>query len=282
MANDCSPIMDELDRLLVQRETFDWGNRPPGSGNPRFRAWQALQTRITDAQRRLRACINAPPANPPAVPVKLSVSGIQCFDQNDGPGLIPFDTEDDEPYVLVWAINIPSLFVSLNPPRLVVNPPRPKVVTVGPWDDVDDDEQIYQAPANTIWDRNSGLIRTPNDVVFVAALVENDNSDPQAVSAVVEAQMFAQLVASLPSLVTNRTTFASGMVDAMTRAVAFATTPLGSGGVLDADDRIDLAKELRLNQADLDRAFSGRSIRRMLPFQDGSADYRVFFDLARA
>ena len=285
MPHDCSSIAAELDALLVQRELFDWGGKPPGLRNPRSSAWRALQRRITNAQRRLRECIDSHPHPPhPPVPVRISISGIQSFDQNDGPGLWPFDTEDDEPYVLVFTLNVPMISATTTPPSLTVTPPGMDVVKVGPWENpsVDDDEKIYPAPPNVIWDANSGAITTPNDVFFIAALVENDNSDPEQVRTVVEIQMIAHLFANLSLLVLgNRFEFMRRMVTDMTGAVALATTPAGSGGVLDADDRIGLAQELVLTPRDLNRAFGGEASRMILSFR-GDGDYRVFFDMRRA
>ncbi len=159
MPHECSSISDELDRLLQQRETFNWGRRPPGVGNPHMNAWRSLQRKITETQRRLRECIESHPRPPhDPVPVRISVTGIQAFDQNDGPGLWPFDTEDDEPYVLVFTLNVPMIRATTSPPSLTVRPPGMEVVKVGPWEDpsVDDDERIYPAPPNVLWDAHTG------------------------------------------------------------------------------------------------------------------------------
>lgn len=283
--NNCANILAELNELLEERENFEWGDGPGGPRNPEWLIWRELGRKIADAQRRLRQCINNNPQNPPSpVPVKISVSGIQCFDQDDGPGFWPFDTEDDEPYVLVFVLNIPRVFLSLNPPALRVNFPQPRVLKVGPWEDVDDDGLIQSAPANTIWDANSGLISTPNEVILISSLVENDNSDPETVRGGltgVENQMRGHLIANIASA-GNRSVFVGNMVRAMTGSVAFSTTPIGSGGVLDADDQIGQAQELRLTQADLDRVFAGQTRRFMLPFRGKGADYRVFFEMSRA
>ncbi len=94
--------------------------------------------------------------------------------------------------------------------------------------------------------------------------------------------MIGHLFANLSFLVAgNRFEFIRRMVNDMTGAVAFATTPAGSGGVLDSDDRIGQAQELALTQRDLDRAFNGEASRIILSFR-GDGDYRVFLEMRPA
>jgi hypothetical protein len=91
--------------------------------------------------------------------------------------------------------------------------------------------------------------------------------------------MTAHLFANISFLLTgNRFEFVRRMVNDMTGAVAIATTPIGSGGVLDADDRIGQAQELVFTTADLDRAFASQRTRMSLSFR-GDGAYRVRFDL---
>lgn len=281
MAHNCSSYIDELNRLLDARANFDWGGQRPGPSNPLWREWLDLRQQINEAHRRLRQCLNQPHPPVPPVPVVLSVHGLRCFEQEDGPGLWPFDTEDDEPYILVFALNVPTLTASLTPPRLDLNLPHPKVTKVGPWEDVDDDGMTHLAPPNTIWNADAGLLTTPNDAFFVAALVENDNSDPEVVRSVTETMMFAELTKHATSA-GNRNEFARRMVDGMSGAVGFATTMIGSGGAIDPDDRIGPAQELHLTQRDLDHVFSGGVSMFSLSFRGDDADYRVMFQLRRA
>jgi len=216
----------------------------------------------------------------PAVPVKLSVADIQCFSQEDTNVFWPFDHEDDEPYVLCLSLNTPTIDFSVRPPRLDVELPRPRVVKVGPWADVDDEGQVYVAPPNTIWDADSGSLNTPDDAIFIAALVEQDNSDPETVRGIVEDLMVVKLLEHATSA-TNRNDFVRRMVDSMSWAVGFATTSIGSGGVIDPDDRIGLAQELPILQRDLQPAFAGGESTIPLSFRGDDADYRVRFRLSR-
>jgi hypothetical protein len=212
----------------------------------------------------------------PPVPVKLSVTGIQCFGQEDSNVLWPIDHEDDEPYVLCSLVNVPNAVLSLLPPRIDLDLPRPRVVKIGPWEDVDDEGELYPAPPNAIWDRDSGTLASRNDALFIAALVEQDNSDPETVRGTVESLMVAKLLEHTTSA-TNRNDWVRRMVDSMSWAVGSATTLIGSGGVIDPDDRIGPAQELALSQLDLDRAFSGGESRLSLPFRGDDADYTVHF-----
>jgi hypothetical protein len=107
------------------------------------------------------------------------------------------------------------------------------------------------------------------------------------VRAIVEVQMTFHLFVNLPFLLAgNRFEFVRRMVNDMTGAVAIATTPAGSGGVVDADDRIGQAQELVLTTRDLNRAFGGTTRRMVLHFQglaqESDGDYNVFFDISRA
>lgn len=280
MAHNCSSIMAEIDRLLEEKKNFDWGGQRPGPSNPLWKEWTLLQRKVTEAERRLHQCVNQP--HPPVTPtaIKLSVHGIQCFEQEDT-NVWLWDVEDDEPYVLVFSLNVPMIEASLSPPRLDISLPRPKVTKVGPWEDIDDDEITHLAPTNVIWDANNGLITSPNDAFFIVALVENDNSDPEVVRTVTEDLMFGELIKHATSA-SNRTDFARRLTDAMSGNVGIATTMIGSGFVVDPDDRIGPAQELRLMQSDLNRVFSGGMSMLSLYFAGDDARYRVTFRLSRA
>lgn len=289
MPDRCSTEFAEVNRLLDEHASFDWGDRlRPGPSNPLWPEWVELGRRIREAQRRLRLCLSQPQAPATPVPVRLDVEAIQCFDQDDGPGFWPFDTEDDEPYVLVYTLNMPILEATISPPRIDIQLPAPRVVKVGPWEDVDDDEQIHRAPANVVWDAASGLVREPSDALFIVALVENDNCEPALVRGATETLMglqlgsnFPLLLSTVPSSALRRVDFTRRMVDGMATSVAAATTVVGCGGQVDPDNQIDEARQLRLTQRDLDVAFAGGAQRLSLKFRSETADYRVYFRLRR-
>jgi hypothetical protein len=261
---------------------FTLNNAPiPATGTRSFQPVEdttyTIRGRMHGVQRTF-ATLNVRVDFPP-VPVVLQVTGIQCFDQEDTNVVWPFDTEDDEPYVLCCVLNVPQL--SLNP--LSVSPPQAQVIKVGPWGNIDDDGVVRTAPANTLWNANSGLLRTENDAYFIVSVVENDNSDPAVVRTITEFGMFAQILAHVTSI-GQRSVFSPLMVTGMTGAVGTATTMIGSGGVIDPDDRIGDAQELRLTRRDLQRVYGGAGVESTfsLQFRGDGADYRVHFKLRRA
>ena len=281
MSHDCAVIRVELKRLteeqnklLATKHHFD--SSPSFSGLIPFieLALSANRKEIQKKRRQLRECVRKYSARP--VPLKLSVSGIKCYQQEDSsPFLIDF--EDDEPYVLVFSFNIPRLDLSNIEIEALI--PDAKVTLIGPWEDVDDDGEFYLAPHNILWglDGNLARIDKPGNARFVVSLVEHDSSHPRTVRNNVETQMKLKMIehATAPS----RNEFTRRMVDAMSGAVEQATD---LAVTIDPDDPIGTAKELRLTQHDLKHAYALGRRYKSLRFAGDDAIYRVYFKLFTA
>ncbi|WP_257461727.1 hypothetical protein [Archangium lipolyticum] len=268
MANPCQSIIDKIRALEREKSDLIRDIHDADEGGPVHKPpvhdpeFKELTRQITQETKKLNACLikNASP-----VPMVLSVESLSSSDAND-PG--PF--ESDEPYVLVYVLNLPSL---TNPTL-----PRPKVVLVGPLSEVDAGES-HKAPANVLWgiDGVPRPIPKPEDIILLVALVENDFASAASVRTLVEVTMGAVLAVNLPS-VGNRQEFVRRLRNGMEGAIQTAV----KAGFPDRDDLIDSVKELRLGALDVAHAFHFGGTPLELSFKGDDSHYRVTFRLKRA
>lgn len=122
--------------------------------------------------------------------IEIVLKNIDCIVETDEVG-------DDEPYVLVTAVNLAS---TITVAESAVPIPSFEVVRYGPFEDVAaDDPPIQLNDPVSFWDLtgNPAALSDPDSVIFVMALVENDDGDPEALRGIVKGLVSASLIGSL-------------------------------------------------------------------------------------
>jgi len=212
------------------------------------------------------------------IAIQAAVKNIKCIEENDVIG-------SDEPYVLVAAINLASL------------PPGLEVTLYGPWSDVDSGEVhgTFKIPQNVpqpiidtlklllvlrtpFWgldNKSAAVISKPDDVVFLAAVLEHDDGKPEAARALVKGSLAATLATGLNL---QRDVLVPKLIHDMDSALAIpAEAP--DIGFWSPDDQIGGTLELKLRPKDLNRAQAGKA-EKQLHFIGSSGEYLVTFLLA--
>ena len=217
----------------------------------------AVNKQITKAKADLNACV----ANTPAPPVSLTITLRSLFCQRETSEI----SSSDEPYVLVYAADLSTLPA-----------PQSDVTRSGVQSDVDAGEgRDLNIP---VWGINGAprVIRRPEDVLLLVALVEHDESSVGAVASTVRLAMQAELVRAVANRL-DRARMVQTLSDAMKGAIATAILT----GVPNSDDLLSV-RELPITPALLRSvAFAGRADAFLDLGGDGSS-YRFKFELIRA
>ncbi len=187
--------------------------------------------------------------------IKIYLSDIRCNVETDEVGA-------DEPYVLVTAVN-------LEPGGLV---PAFDVVRYGPFQDVDQGEKHF-APgiSQSFWDlnNNAATINDPNDVIFVVALMENDDGKSETLRGVVKGLVGASLLSSASF---TRNEKANHLIDDINAAIG---TPTGAPNF---DDKVGDPQLLNFTLAELNQAEAGQVVRKTLTFVGDGGSYTLGFE----
>lgn len=213
-----------------------------------------------------------------------TVKHIQCIEENDFMG-------SDEPYVLVAAIDMTTF------------PPGLEVTVYGPWSDVDGGEvhstmplptglppqtekiltdtlskfEVLRIPFWSLDNKAPKAIAKPDDVIFLASVLERDDGNPNAVRGLVKGLLAA-------TLATSQNVSRNVLIEKLKRDMDSAIqTPAQAHdlGVWSPDDQIGRTMQIKLNQRLLNQAISGEANPR-LNFHGDSGDYRLTFEFARA
>jgi len=231
----------------------------------------------------------------------IRLSSFKCIEETNEVGA-------DEPYVLVIAADIGGMIPNIDVVRY--GPWEP--VWEGEWHLTIDTEQVADSAVNVLntlykslglgeelptnfrnefirhyygshdkadrpfWgmDNRPQTIKHPDDVVFVVALVENDDGDPGAARALVKVAAVASLGSSVGMDRQNRV---SRLIADVKDALAIPT------GAPNFDDRVGPPRELRVYQKDLDDLTGGGIVQlgKNLVFQGDGGRYRLFFHMRR-
>lgn len=210
---------------------------------------------------------------PVPVPVTLTLTHFACLDQSDENRILfGINTSDDEPYALVFAVDL-----MLNPaPVGAINS---KITLVGPIEDVN--IETVSASNNIIWGLNNaaGMISSADNLIVIAVMMENDSGSPSQVRTVLEG-------AAQGAMATNMPAFVSHQIDRQELVNRIISAINGSMGLAkvaapDPDDNIGLVQELRFYQFELDAVYKQRPIVKSLTFDGDDAKYVLYFKLFR-
>jgi hypothetical protein len=283
MADKCDPIRSTLNDLEGQLKVTEKYFVEPGGEDGPFRRpvvnpeWTSLVRRVANARLSLQACEESLIPNTP-VPLTLTLTKFVCLDQSDEFRILfGFNTEDDEPYALVFAVDInPSLIGSIPVGAL-----NSKMTLVGPLADVDEGEE-YSAPPNMIWGLSSApsLISSADNLIVLVVMMENDSGSADQARTVLETTAQLRLVTNVGLLSANAITrqeLVNRIISGMDGLMLPATL-----GITNFDDRIGPIQELRFFDYELDHIYRNLGpIEKSLTFEGNDAKYVLKFSMFR-
>jgi hypothetical protein len=205
-------------------------------------------------------------------PIKIAVTKIRCLLETDEVGA-------DEPYVLVVGADLKK------------TPPNVEATLYGPWGDVDTGElketitidpnwppsvveafgaiNLLRRPFWGLDNKTAQSISKPEDVIFIASVMEHDDGDPKTCRLLVKTAVIGSLLGSMGM---DRATRVQKAIEDVHSALG---TPTGAPNF---DDRVG-TKELKLTSKDLSNADAGTVAKNLLFTGDGG-QYRVRFELS--
>ncbi len=194
--------------------------------------------------------------------IQIYLSKVHCHAETDEVGA-------DEPYVIVTAVNLAS---SINVAGFPVPIPAFEVVKYGPFGDVDEGEKHY-APgtSQSFWGVSGGPteLDNPDQVIFVVALMENDDGDSEAMRGIVKGIVGGSVLGSLSLSRTDK-------IQALIRDIGSALgTPTGA---LNFDDKVGPPQELSFSREELALAKRGGLVSKTLFTRGDGGHYNMTFE----
>jgi hypothetical protein len=203
---------------------------------------------------------------------KIKVGAVRVLDESNEL------SSSDEPYIIVFVADISKSAAGITIPSAKT--------TMYAFQDADEgdllrtvmDDQIPAGPSEYCWgpDDRPAQIDSPDHLIILGGMMENDDGDPNAARAVVNGLMAGSLANMAGSGLTR-----ADMVKRLTKDLDGALTQARITGAPDFDDRVGPVMELRLAQADLDKVATHATASKTVTFNGGDANgaYRVRFDL---
>ena len=194
--------------------------------------------------------------------IQIYLTNIHCNEETDEVGA-------DEPYVLVTTVNLASTIPVAGFP---VPLPAFEVVRYGPFEDVDEDETHF-APgiSQSFWSLTNtpATLNDPDKVIFVVALMENDNGNPETLRGIVKGLVGGSVLGSLSFDRNNKVNKLISDVNSALR------TPTGAPNF---DDQVGGPQELRFTREELLKAESGQTVSKALVFGGDGGRYTLTFE----
>lgn len=274
----CLPLQQKIGRLQQELE----GLNETGDPNGPFRKpdpvtlaeRRSLVREISSVNGQLTSCIVKHTGT--NVPMTVTFESIFCGDQNDTQVL--FIPEADEPYLIVYALNLPTTIpTNLSPSNFL---PDARAFKIGTMHGVDSGESVSRP--TDVWDTNgrAQVIADPNRVVILVALLEEDDSGADYVRTAVQTGMPVVIATNLPALFTDPEGFRARLLEGMRGVIATALNlfPLPPES---ADDLIGAVQQIRLTRTMLNNAIVRGSVPIPLNFATSDTRYSASFRLRR-
>jgi hypothetical protein len=203
-------------------------------------------------------------------PLTVQWQSLFCEDQDDTEVL--FIPEDDEPYLVVYALKLPTSPNIGNPASFV---PDARAFKIGPFHSVDSGETV--SGAVNVWDTNGTPrpIGDPNGVVILVAMMEFDESGADMVRTAVQTAMIPIVVSNIAAALNDPEAFRVRLMEGMAGVIQTAV----KAAVGSQDDQIGPIKQIRLTRQILDRAYRDGTVRFDLRFTKPGARYSAAFNL---
>ena len=217
-----------------------------------------------------------------AEPADTDADEVRCLDQSDEIRvLFGLNSEDDEPYAVVFAVDL-----MINSSTSVA----------------DRRDQLQGEPHRAARRRRRGRrqrctpqhhlgsehapspISSADNLIVLVAMMENDSSSPDQVRLTLETAARASLITNLPAFM------ATGAIPAITRQELVNRMIVGMAGAMgvakvgfpDPDDNIGAIQELRFTQSELDDASTNFvNAEKSLTFEGDDAKYVTHFKVFR-
>jgi hypothetical protein len=195
--------------------------------------------------------------------LQIYLKEVHCAEETDEVGA-------DEPYVLVVTVNLAS---TINVAGFPVPVPAFEVFRYGPFDDMDEDE-THAAPgiSQSFWGVNGqpADLTDPDQVIFIVAVMENDNGDPEALRGIVKGEVGSSVLGSL----------AAPRAEKVTALLNDVNSALGTPtGAPNFDDQVGFPQELRFSNEELATlAEPGQTVIKTLHFNGDGGQYRLAFE----
>jgi hypothetical protein len=283
----CQQIESQLTKKRAELQRLN--NTPTGTGSgPIFKPGRDRDPELEARKKQLSAEIKQLDSqltrcfvqNTPNAPLTVRFQSLFCGDQDDTEPPSPIDLEDDEPYLLVYALNVPNLSVPvLNPATF--NPttfiPDARCFLIGRFGDVDSGDTVFGS--TNVWDTNGRpqLITNPNSVFLFVAMMEEDATGADVVRTAVQTLMVPIVASNILSLAEDPEGFRFRMIEGLRGAIKAAVKP----AVGSQDDLIGAIQEIRLTQPMLDRVRRFGSEPITLNFTSSDSRYSASFKLTR-
>ncbi|CAG0941792.1 hypothetical protein ANRL1_00695 [Anaerolineae bacterium] len=217
-------------------------------------------------------------------PLTLTVTKLTCKVDTD-------EFDSDEPYIIVFTANLSNQVINIPGGGKIIIPAT-RTTLIGPWDDFDTGETGSPVapppglPLDSPWifvvgwpcwatDGKPAPIASPNNVIFLVALLEHDGGEPNSVRAAVQAGLSANLQGYVNDTSLSRAQMIQNLVKDMNGLIDFAAQSL------DGDERIGSAKELQFTAAEMAEARSNKKSKE-LEFKGDGGKYTVKFVLRKA
>ena len=218
--------------------------------------------------------------------VAVSLARVKCHEQEDSEPPI-FDTEDDEPYIVVLRLDVgdrklSGLLGSASPPPFEIS-------HIGPINMDKGDSK--PAPVNQLWnlDGHPAPMPNPERTLFMVSLLENDNGSPAQVANQTRTLLQGTLLASWNNANNRQDLDEPRRFDfyvdtaraAFESAIDTARGFSPPGAVLDPDDKIGSPQVLRFTADEHQQVANHVSskIERILRFEGDDAKYDLTFEL---
>ena len=211
-------------------------------------------------------------AAPASTPLTVSFYTLRCVDDT-------VEANNDEPYVVFFVANLKPIGIA---------PSDAKRSTL--FGDVDAGDERYEMKLD--WSKNPPIIPTPkmlwglngsaaaiaspNDIIILGAMMENDSSSPDAVVSAVDGILAGKLQFYRASGF-SRAKIVEKLITDMNGAIDGAIIT----GVIDKDERLGTAKEFPLTTAELDQARNGTPVFVTRTFYGDDAIYKVRIDIKK-
>jgi hypothetical protein len=202
--------------------------------------------------------------------VKALLTKMRCLEETSEP------SASDEPYVLVFAAQLKSV-------SGLVTIPSAQTVMYGPWESSDEGDllttgfvvggKVIVPPAN-FWglDGKPQNLSNLDEVIFITALMENDDAQPGGIRAGTHAQMFAAITSYANSGMSR-----ASMVTKLKKDMRDILTGVTVTGIPSSDDLIGVA-EVRFAANALQAVANGPVVQNIELAGDGGK-YRLRFEL---
>ncbi len=208
--------------------------------------------------------------------VKFALTKMRCLEETNEP------SASEEPYVLVFAVQLKKVAGSITIPAAAT-------IIYGPWEGVDKGEllstsvnipgplgKMLNHPSKNFWglDGKPHDLNSPDEAIFIAALMENDDAAPGGIRAGLHAQLFAAATSYANAGMSRAT-----MVSKLKKDTKDVLTGVTVTGIPSSDDLIGVT-EVPYTAADL-QAVNSQTVVKTIELAGDGGKYRLRFEMSK-